>query len=258
MAVGQPPGQADPVGGDARRGIVSSPVLWYATRATGLVALVLLTCHDSCSASSPPTAVSSPRWPGFALQDLHRRVSVIAMVFLAGHILTSVIDTYVHIGWAAIVVPFASSYKRLWVALGAVGVDLLLAVAVTSWLRHRMRARTWRAVHWLAYLSWPVALAHAFGMGTDMGQRWVIALTVACIGFVVGAGAWRVGLADQAQTTRPRHRSRSTAARRVSPSSTSLPRPIYLDPSRPDPSRRDPRPSKRRSDAQRHERDPSR
>ena len=89
---------------------MSSPVLWYATRATGLVALVLLTPRP-CSASSPPTAVPAARWPGFALQDLHRRVSVIAMAFLACHILTSVIDTYVHIGWAAIVVPFASSYK---------------------------------------------------------------------------------------------------------------------------------------------------
>jgi methionine sulfoxide reductase heme-binding subunit len=175
---------------------VSSPVLWYATRATGLMALVLLSATLVLGILTANRS-SSPRWPGFALQDIHRRVSVIAMVFLAGHILTSVADTYVHIGWTAIVVPFASSYARLWVALGAVGVDLLLAVAVTSWLRHRIRARTWRAVHWLAYVSWPVALAHAFGMGTDMGQHWVIALTVACIAVVVGAGAWRVGLATR-------------------------------------------------------------
>jgi DMSO/TMAO reductase YedYZ heme-binding membrane subunit len=137
---------------------------------------------------------SSPRWPGFARQDIHRRVSAIALAFLAFHILTSVVDTYVHIGWAALVVPFASSYKRLWVALGAIGVDLLLAVAITSWLRHKMPARTWRAVHWLAYLSWPIALAHSFGMGTDMRQGWVVGVTGVCIAAVVGAGVWRIVL----------------------------------------------------------------
>ncbi len=173
---------------------MSSPVLWYATRATGLVALVLLTGTTVLGILTANRS-SSPRWPGFALQDLHRRVSVIAMGFLACHILTSVVDTYVHIGWAAVVVPFASSYKRLWVALGSVGVDLLLAVAVTSWLRHRIRARTWRAVHWLAYLSWPVAISHAFGMGTDMGQSWVVGLTGTCIAVVVGAATWRITLA---------------------------------------------------------------
>jgi len=173
---------------------MSSPVLWYATRATGLVSLVLLTATTVLGILTANRA-SSSRWPGFALQDLHRRVSVITMGFLACHILTSVVDTYVHIGWTSIVVPFASSYKRLWVALGSVGVDLLLAVAVTSFLRNRIRARTWRAVHWLAYLSWPVALSHSFGMGTDMRERWVIGLVVACIAAVLGAGLWRITLA---------------------------------------------------------------
>jgi sulfoxide reductase heme-binding subunit YedZ len=62
-------------------------------------------------------------------------------------------------------------------------------------LRHKIRARTWRAVHWLSYLCWPVALSHAFGMGTDMHQRWVIDLAAACIAVVFGASLWRVALA---------------------------------------------------------------
>jgi predicted ferric reductase len=175
---------------------MSSPVLWYATRSTGLMALVLLTATTLLGVLTANRA-ATVRWPGFSVQDLHRRLSIIAMAFLACHIVTSVVDTYVHIGWTAIVVPFASSYKRLWVGLGAIGVDLLLAVAVTSHLRHKIRARTWRAVHWLAYLSWPVAISHAFGMGTDMHQGWVIALTVACIAVVVGGALWRVVLAGK-------------------------------------------------------------
>lgn len=179
---------------------MSSSVLWYATRATGLMSLILLSATTMLGILTANRA-SNPRWPGFALQDLHRRVSVITMGFLACHILTSVVDTYVHIGWTSIVVPFASSYRRVWVALGSIGVDLLLAVAVSSFVRHKIRARTWRAVHWLAYLSWPVALSHAFGMGTDTGQGWVIALVATCVAAVVAAGVWRVALTGRRRVT---------------------------------------------------------
>jgi len=172
---------------------MTSPVLWYATRSTGLVALVLLSATMVLGIMTA-NRVTTRWWPGFAQQDLHRRVSLIAMVFLAGHIVTSIMDSYVHIGWAAIVVPFASTYKRLWVGTGTIAVDLVIAVAITSALRHRMRAGTWRTVHWLAYLSWPVALIHAFGMGTDMRQAWVIDLAIGCIAAVVGALTWRIAL----------------------------------------------------------------
>ncbi len=172
---------------------MSSPLLWYATRATGIVALVLLTATTVLGILTA-NRVATRSWPGFAQQDLHRRVSMTAMVFLAAHVVTAVMDTFVHIGWAAVVVPFASSYKRFWVAVGAVGLDLLLAVFVTSIVRHRVPARLWRAVHWLAYGSWPVALAHAFGMGTDMGTSWVMYLSVGCIVAVLGAATWRLAL----------------------------------------------------------------
>ena len=107
---------------------------------------------------------------------MHRRISMIAVVFLGIHVVTSVLDTYVNISWAAIVIPFTSSYGRFWVGVGAIALDLMIAVFVTSLLRARMRPGTWRAVHWLAYLSWPVALAHTFGMGTDSREGWVIVL----------------------------------------------------------------------------------
>ena len=200
---------------------MSSPVLWYATRATGLVALVLLTATTVLGILTANRAVS-PRWPAFSVQDLHRRISVITMGFLACHILTSVLDSYVHIGWAAIVVPFASSYKRLWVALGSIGLDLLLAVAVTSHLRHKMRPATWRAVHWLAYLSWPVALSHAFGVGTDMRQGWAMVLGVVCIAAVAGAAVWRWSLAarrkgDALEFVPVHHRPAGVPVKHLSP-----------------------------------------
>jgi sulfoxide reductase heme-binding subunit YedZ len=173
---------------------VSSTTFWYITRASGIVALVLLTLTMILGLTTT-TRARARNWPGFAQQEFHRRISMIAMVFLAIHVLTSILDTYVHIGWLAIVVPFTSPYSRFWVGMGAVALDLMVAVFVSSLLRSRLKPGTWRGIHWLAYGCWPVALAHTFGMGTDAGERWVIALGVGCILAVGVALMWRLRFA---------------------------------------------------------------
>jgi len=170
---------------------VSTTTLWYATRATGITALVLLTATMVMGLLTAKRTWTR-RWPGFAQQELHRRLSIVTVAFVAIHVLTSVIDTYVHIGWLAVVVPFVSPYKPFWVALGAIALDLLLAVFITSLLREHLSAGSWRAVHWVAYGSWPVALAHPFGMGTDSREHWVTLLGVICVAAVGGALLWRV------------------------------------------------------------------
>ncbi len=119
----------------------SSTALWYSTRATGIVALVLLTVTMVLGILTAGR-VRTRSWPAFAQADLHKRVSLLAMVFLGIHVVTAVLDTYVNIGWAGVVVPFASPYRPVWTGLGAVGVDLLIAVAVSSALRRRIGARS--------------------------------------------------------------------------------------------------------------------
>jgi sulfoxide reductase heme-binding subunit YedZ len=189
---------------------MSSTSLWYATRASGLVAMVLLTLTMVLGITTT-TRARVRRWPGFAQQELHRRISMIAVVFLGIHVLTSVLDTYVDIGWASTVIPFTSSYGRLWVGIGAISLDLMLAVFVSSLLRVRMRPGTWRGIHWLAYLSWPVALAHTFGMGTDAGESWVIALGAACVLVVAVAVAWRLRESARQVSARTAHASLDAA-----------------------------------------------
>lgn len=171
---------------------MSSPVLWYATRATGLVAMVLLTLSVVLGVLTA-TRFHSRNWPRFAQQSLHRRISILTLVFVAMHVLTSVLDTFVHIGWAAVVVPFASPYKRFWVGLGAIAFDLLIAVLVSSLLRNAIPERTWRGIHWLAYACWPVALVHGLGAGTDSWRTWSVALTLGCALSVLCAVLWRFG-----------------------------------------------------------------
>jgi methionine sulfoxide reductase heme-binding subunit len=176
---------------------VTSPDLWYTSRATGIVALVLLSASMVLGIATTQR-ISSVRWPRFAVSELHRRISLVAMVFVALHVLTTVLDTYVPIGLAAAVVPFVSGYRPLWVGLGTVAFDLMLAVAVTSMLRSRIPAPSWRAVHWLAYASWPIATIHSLMVGTDTAQRWVLIVVALCIATVVGAGLWRLVVAPRA------------------------------------------------------------
>jgi methionine sulfoxide reductase heme-binding subunit len=183
---------------------MSSTSLWYATRASGLMTMVLLTLTMVLGITTT-TRARARRWPGFAQQELHRRLSMIAVVFLAIHVLTSVLDTYVNISWTAIVIPFTSSYGTLWVGVGTLALDLMLAVFVSSLLRPRMRPGTWRTIHWLAYLSWPVALAHTFGMGTDARESWVIALGAGCVVAVAMALAWRIRQATRQASARRAH-----------------------------------------------------
>lgn len=170
---------------------VTSPVFWYTTRASGVVALVLLTGTVVLGLITS-TRAGSQGWPRFAVSDLHRRIALLAMIFVIIHVVTTVMDTFVPIGPLAAVVPFASSYKTLWVTLGTVSVDLMVAIVVTSLLRGRLSARTWRTVHWASYLSWPIAVAHGVGMGTDARFGWVQLLVAACCISVLAALVWRV------------------------------------------------------------------
>jgi DMSO/TMAO reductase YedYZ heme-binding membrane subunit len=167
------------------------PGLWYVTRATGLVSMMLLTA-SVLYGLLVAGRFSGTRWPRFLTLGMHRRVSLMAAVFLALHIGTTVLDTYTSISLAAAFVPFASSYKAGWLSLGAVALDLLIALIVTSLVRGRLGYRAWRRLHWLAYACWPVAVAHGLGIGTDRSVTWVIALTLACVGCVCAVAAWRV------------------------------------------------------------------
>jgi sulfoxide reductase heme-binding subunit YedZ len=166
------------------------PGLWYATRATGLVTLLLLTASVLFGILTAGRFVGE-KWPRFLSQGLHRNVSLLVLVFLTLHVGTTVIDSYTSISLTAAFVPFASSYKTAWLSLGAVALDLLLALVVTSLVRTRLGHRSWRRVHWLAYACWPVAVAHGLGIGTDQSTTWVFVLSMVCVLSVLVTTAWR-------------------------------------------------------------------
>ncbi|GGQ54641.1 ferric reductase-like transmembrane domain-containing protein [Streptomyces asoensis] len=173
--------------------LTGSP-LWYAGRAGGTLALILLTATVVLGIASGGR--SAPRRIGrFEIALLHRNLSLLTLVFLAAHVVTAVLDPFVHLGWAVALVPFGASYRPLWLGLGAAAADLLLAVLVTSVLRLRLGVRRWKAVHWLAYAAWPLALFHGAGSGTDTRLPLQLWLYAACLACVVTAVWWRLAKA---------------------------------------------------------------
>lgn len=170
---------------------LGSNPLWFATRAGGSVALILLTATVLLGVSGAGRYAPAPVGR-FEIAAVHRDLSVLTLVFLALHVVTAVADAYVPLGWISAFVPFASPYRTLWVGLGAVGLDLLLAVAATSAVRLRLGRRRWRAAHWLAYGAWPAALFHGAGTGTDTRLGPQLVLYTLCAGCVAAAVGWRL------------------------------------------------------------------
>lgn len=171
--------------------LATGTTYWYLTRASGVVALLLLTAAVGLGVLSS-LRVAGNRWPRFAITDAHRNLTLASIVFVFLHVVTTVADGYAPIGFKDAFIPFLSPYRPLWLGLGAVSFDLLLAIVVTSLMRGVVPTRLWRGLHWLAYVSWPVALVHSLGTGSDARFGWLQALTVVCLLFVAGAAIARI------------------------------------------------------------------
>jgi methionine sulfoxide reductase heme-binding subunit len=168
--------------------------LWYTTRATGVVALILLTATVVLGVAGT-ARFSTHQLPAVVRSGLHRNLSLLTVAFVATHVVSTVLDPYAGIGLVSAIIPFSSAYRPLWLSLGAVAFDMMLALIVSSLLRVRLSYRIWRGVHWLAYACWPVALWHGLGTGTDSRLSWLLVLDGACVLVVASAAFWRLKLA---------------------------------------------------------------
>jgi methionine sulfoxide reductase heme-binding subunit len=175
-------------------GITHTTALWYASRATGVVTLLLLTAVLLLGILVNRQG-RLPGLPSFAVTGLHRNVSLLAVAFLAIHVITAIVDPYVTIGLAAAVLPFVASYKPFWLGLGAISLDLIAALILTSLARARLSRRVWRSIHWLAYAAWPLAVVHSLGSSSDARSGLVLGVLTGCVLAVAFALAWRLSRA---------------------------------------------------------------
>src|SRR5437762_7474400 len=175
----------------AMTAITSSTALWYASRATGVVSLLLLSLVVMLGILVNRQG-RLPGLPSFAVTGLHRSLSLLAVLFIAVHVTTAIIDPFVSIGLAAVVIPFISPYEPFWLGLGAVALDLITALILTSLARAHISRRAWRGIHWLAYAAWPVALLHGIGSSPDLRSGGLLLVAIGSALAVGMAGLWRM------------------------------------------------------------------
>ena len=161
--------------------------VWYLMRATGVVSLLLLTLAFALGIAT------SNRWRPtgsrlYVTTTLHRNAALLAVAFLAVHVVTAVIDVDAGVGLVSVIFPVGPG----WLAVGTLGLDLLAALVLTSLVRRHLGYRLWRAIHWAAYGAWPLAIAHGLGMGSDDGTWWLDAVAIACIATMAAVVTWRV------------------------------------------------------------------
>ncbi|HVC23407.1 MAG TPA: hypothetical protein VNH82_08300 [Candidatus Dormibacteraeota bacterium] len=165
--------------------------LWYLTRGSGLILLVILTASVAMGILHKSGWTPSG-WPRFVMGDLHRNLALLGAALLVVHIITAELDPFAPVGWLAVLLPFLSSYRPVWLGLGTLSVDLLIAVVTTSLLRSHLSLQMWRLVHWFTYLAWPFAFLHSLGTGTDTRLGWAFLLDLLCLAVVVGVTLYRV------------------------------------------------------------------
>jgi hypothetical protein len=159
-------------------------VTWDVARAGGLASYGLLTVGVSLGLVLR-NRWQSGRWPRMITNELHGYVSLLALVFIAIHVTAVAVDPFTRFGLAAVLVPFVTSYRTLWMSLGIVGLYLLLAVWVSSKLRARIGHRTWRVLHVFSFAVYAAATLHGLGTGSDTRTAWgalVYAVSVALVG----------------------------------------------------------------------------
>lgn len=167
--------------------------LWYVARGSGLAALVMLTLSLVLGIVTS-VRWTNPRWPRFVIELLHRNSSLLAFALIVVHVTAVVGDAFAPIGLKDTLIPFVAVYRPIWLGLGAAASDILIVVLATSLLRHRMSHRTWRFVHWFAYLAWPLVVVHGLGTGSDTKVGFVLILYVLCIAAVIVAAWWRLAV----------------------------------------------------------------
>ena len=172
--------------------VTSNPALWYATRASGIAAYVILSVVV-CIGMSMGGKAQSPQWPRFSVEGIHRFGGLLVGALITIHVATIAVDSFLPFSVVNLVVPFTASYRPIWTGLGIASAEILLALAVTNHYRKRLPYRFWRLAHYANFAVWTLASLHGVMSGTDRGVWWlaiIYGLSIATVGVLL---VWRFG-----------------------------------------------------------------
>jgi methionine sulfoxide reductase heme-binding subunit len=149
----------------------STHVYWYISRVTGFTAYLVLFVNMvfGLMLSTKQFDDLVVRWRSY---DLHQFTALLAMAFMAVHVFALLGDTYTRFSLAQLLVPLASSYRPVWIALGVISLYALIAVTFTFYVRSRIGQRAWRAIHYVSFLAFALVFVHGVFSGTDTSQLW--------------------------------------------------------------------------------------
>jgi sulfoxide reductase heme-binding subunit YedZ len=170
----------------------SSPAIWYAARASGVAAYVVLSVVVSLGLALGGKA-QNRRWPRFSVEDVHRFGGLLVGSLIGIHVLAIAVDSFLPFSLTQLLVPFTSSYRPLWTGLGIAAAELLLALAITNHYRRRLPYRWWRTAHYLNFAVWTLASLHGLMSGTDRGAAWLAILYGVSVATVLMLLLWRFG-----------------------------------------------------------------
>jgi sulfoxide reductase heme-binding subunit YedZ len=172
--------------------VTSSPAIWYAARASGVAAHVVLSIVV-CLGLTLGGKAQSRRWPRFSVEDVHRFGGLLVGSLIGVHVLTIAADSFLPFSLTQLLVPFTSSYRPLWTGLGIAAAELLLALAITNHYRKRLPYSFWRKAHYLNFVVWSLASVHGLMSGTDRGAAWLAILYGVSVASVLMLLVWRFG-----------------------------------------------------------------
>lgn len=169
---------------------MNTQLYWYVGRGSGIVAFLLLTL-TAVLGIALSRRWHSASWPRLVVHETHRWATITFYLFTVIHVLMMLLDPYIGFSVTDVLVPFAASYRPVWLGLGIVGAELALAIGASVWVRDRIGYRTWHALHGLAYPIFAASLLHGLGTGTDTGTLWMTLLYGGSACAVVAATVWR-------------------------------------------------------------------
>ena len=149
---------------------------WYLSRGSAFVALALLWL--SMMLGLLITNKVSKYWPGApAAFAIHEYVSLLGLAFASFHALILMGDHYINYQLAQILMPFGSvNYHPFWVGIGQIGFYVWSIVAFTFYIRPTIGSKTWRAVHYLSFLMFIMAILHGVTSGSETSLPWAQAV----------------------------------------------------------------------------------
>ncbi len=144
----------------------SVQAMWYVTRSAGIVAYLVLWLSVAWGLAVSSRILDTLLHRSFTY-EFHQFLSLLAIGFIALHIIVLYFDRYLPYSISQLLVPFLSPYRPVWVGIGVIALYLTLLVTVTFYLRSRIGMKAFRSIHVLSLVAYLATAVHGLMSGTD-------------------------------------------------------------------------------------------